>query len=259
MRAFRIMLALLCALGASVGYAAKITGGDTTFTVTVDTLVVYCAASNASSLCSSPQLVKAGVQTQCSDFQFRRGQASTGVAMACYTVDQVTSPATPFASCWPAFTKENYQFVKVPDSVNSPQPYLATWVNTCDGKPNGQFFTLSDITSLFVAYTAGLLGDSNAINAWVKAQPVETLTPSQKAWKTATLAALAPVTYTMWVQPIASGTRPYYKANSAGTAASTKLGDVAVKTDCDQAKRLGATNYYWVPSVNGYAVCIAKP
>jgi hypothetical protein len=61
------------------------------------------------------------------------------------------------------------------------------------------------------------------------------------------------------VKPIAAGTRPYYSANAAGTAINKKLGDVAVGTVCDQARRLGTTSYYWVPSMGGYAVCILKP
>lgn len=300
LRALAGVLVALCTLTAHAAqtlFPNEPTLDSGSFYVKADAYVTLCTSGSG---CGAVKVVRAGSPTQMTNCAALFGVPADGthqcdpfatatpppplVTPPVVTPPVVTPPVVvapqPFQSCYPppdiqytvtmvgftvvptGFVSKNYWKVDVSPEVSSTYTGFAMWKDTCTGNVTGQFYNLSSLAKLLVAYTMQQLGSSDAINAWAKAQPVEALSATEAAFKTATLATANVVTppapvVTWWVSPIAASTRPFYATNSAGTAVGKKLGDVAVKTACDQSKRLGTTNYYLVPSVGGYSICAA--
>ena len=280
--AHRICIALLCALGAGVASATQLLpwGSEVpsgmSFYVPTDADINLCVKGTAT--CGPVKRLAAGTApvTNCG-LMFVAPAAPAGSVLVCREAIAVVAPPAPpappqpFTACYPqldfsltwnGWVSANYKYADVPASVGSPEPYIGWFKDTCENKFTAQYFSKSDIGNLADAAAKQLLGNSGAINAWVAAQPITALTASQEVYRTqmlATLNATPVVVFTMKVAPIAAGTRPFYDLKSDGTRGTTKRGDVAVNTDCDQNVRVGATSFYKIPSLGMFvASCVAK-
>jgi len=183
--------------------------------------------------------------------------------------DKVAVPIPPATIdvCMPAFRLDfwNMEFETgpVPPNVSITNDKYIVWHGKC-GKFFAATYSRKDQDELEQARP----NSEAAWDAWGKGLPLasqaESVFLQQKIAQYKAKLGIPPPVPTVppppqyAVQSIASGMRPYYAPNSTLTAVGKKLGDVATNTACDGSKRLGTTNYYWVPSVGGYSVCVAK-
>lgn len=287
MRALRIVLTLLTVLGASVAIGSPIllATKDLPFTVASDTLVYYCAdateaakaiAGTAGAKCNPPKLINAGT-ARCDWATFGpvngvMTDPAQGIDKPCYR-----KPDVPFRSCypdldisltWTGIASANYHYGDVPASVGARDPYIGWWIDTCKKLYVAQYFNDDDVTALRKAAVKQLLGNSDAINAWVAAQPTEDLTTAEDAYKSHFLAVLNQQTAVLAyvVQPISStvvGDRPVYRLKADGTLNATAVsGKRAIGNTPCGSKAIGS--YRDIPSLKDatgdvYALCKLKP
>lgn len=167
--------------------------------------------------------------------------------------------------CW-VLNPFAYRIEDVPATVSPAPTKAAVWLGDCNpASVEVQLFSELELLNAFNAIRqTGFSRD--AANAYRRSQPVTLYTAAEKAYiaglkaKYAVTFGLVPATPpapTWVVRQISGGTRPYYEPNATLKGIGKKRGDVATLTACDQSKRLGATSYYFVPSVGFYAVCAA--
>ena len=267
MRAIRILSALFLVLGATVATAAD---------------WAPLADEWASFTLAKQETIRYGVDTRWNEHTLQAGTyachygnfgdpAPGNFGKKCQIlVVEATPPVVtliPFVACLPEMRADVWNVLyRTGSAPFSDTPQYVVWKGkpSCGGQVQAQLYSIEELKQ----FVLNQFKTDAELNAWTAAQPVTPYTAEQIAFmesvKVAYAAELTPETVpppapaiTWWVQPNTSGTRPYYKPNSAGTGTSTKLGDVATKTACDKSKRLGTTNYYWVPSVSGYAICNA--
>lgn len=231
----------------------KLADEGMSFIPTVTMMVKYCTSLNVG--CETGQTIAraiTGTTYLCSKDQFG------GVAgKSCF------GTAVPDA-CWPMDPFKYKAIVPIPPMASTEATDALVFIDACTGMARVLPFNTEQSADVLRNLASFIAGGSDSINAYRKAKGVSALTPELNAWMLATAKTydvpVVPPTYpARWVQPISSGTRPYYASNASGTGIGTKKGNVAVQTDCDGSKRLGTTNYYWVPSVGGYSICSLKP
>jgi hypothetical protein len=259
----RALLALLLLGGPAMAADVKLASEGGSFTATVGTNVRYCAGLN--DRCSPSRLIKAGETIQATNSVW--SDVAPGVVKGLYGSPVVAAAIPPpFVVCpdssiaWLDILKADWD-LPIPAGVESTRTHYAYW--PCDGhKIQLQLYTLGEAAE----FRASKAKDKASIDAYAAAKPREWLTAKEYAWKLATQAELeakywppvvVPPPAPWQVSPIAAGTRPYYAPN--GAVIGKKLGDVATLTACDGTKRLGTTNYYYVPSVGGYSICRPTP
>lgn len=262
MRALRIALALTV-FGCGIAQAApgqKLIDDGSQFNLTTAGEVVLCSTDNTR--CTTPKAFPVGVQW-CTPWNFPPIAAGTG-ALACYawvTAPVVSVPVAPLPMAqkpWPlnpANTQPFYSLTCWP-CVNP--GYAVAWhYKTSTGwASKGVYGYALDLPAKWWDALAALKDEAKFDALWT-ANSNTSADPILQALFDKLAADTKPVV-TYWVQPIASGTRPYGTPNSTSTGI-VKKGDVAVKVSCDGSKRIGNTNYLWVPSVNGYALCQPVP
>ena len=241
-RALLICLALLTVLCGNA-FAQLPAQEGTTFTVTADTSVVLVRGS----VTSQPTTIKSGVLTNCGYWVF--GISADPTFSGQCRVAAATQPppvtAVPMQSCWP-LDASKYRLLPVPATVSSAKTHAAVWVDGCTNQARVQLFNAADL--LNVVMNAPWAQGSDAINAWVKAQPVEARTPAEQVFVAGLVSQYAPPPVPVVVCKITrqSATvldRQVYKANAAKTAVGSSLTGVRVAEGTPCGDALGTTSY----------------
>lgn len=277
MKALRIVLVLLTVLGATVARAdVKLADEGYSFPVPTDLTVRMCTVAG---VCGPTLLVPAQATNRHCGEGFVR--AASPDKQACMSVTTPVPPAAPvpFTSCypeidvkltWAGWVSTNYKYGDVPASVGARKPYLGWWIDCTTHQYTGQYFDWADITNLAAAAAKQLFGSSNAINAWVAAQPIEFYAQVELDYYKHTLEVLnqqvaLPPVMSYVVQPVSStvvGDRPVYRLKADGTRNTTAVsGKRAIGNTPCGTKALGS--YRDIPSLKDatgdvYAVCVAK-
>ncbi len=251
----KTLLFLIALFVAGIALAAPVKFADEgqAFTTITDTSVTYCAGLN--DRCSAPRLFPASVSATCDNSTF--GDMAPGVVKGCYA-EIVAVAAAPAQYCWPAaadVVAGKYKILAVPESVSSYYTYLGVWKSSCTQQSEAQFYNADELSA--VVLNAWRFTSNDAINEWVRSQPVRAFTPSEISFMHsakgayATRAEVKPSTSTATSAPV-------YRLNADGTRNTTAVSGVRAPrgTLCEIAKRIGTTSYYNVPSLGEvYAVC----
>lgn len=174
------------------------------------------------------------------------------------------------AACYPepgkitmsfsGWSVENYKWADVPASWGATRPYVAWFRDTCTGSPVAQMFNKAEAADVVEQWFKGKFIGSASINAWRLAQGVSPPVLEDTLFMNALLAPKMPYYQVKPTSATVAGDQPAYTLNADQSRNTKAVGRVAGLTRCDGTKRLGTTNYYFVPGALGtvglYATCV---